>query len=295
MKKLDLPVFKGLISLLLIGGLLVTGCSESNEPVEVIMSEEDLEQAIDLSVTDETSQSIDDIVDNAYLEIDFENFYKDEESKLTEAQRFFSKCADINKETTETGYLVSLDFGEGCVTKREDELSGKILMTIVKSPETKTVNIDYSFDSFYINGNKIEGEVYKVRTRENEDGLPQSIVRKEIKIIWEDETETEISSERIRVKVSGSDTAYWGDDMIEITGSSTHSNSNGLIREVTIVEPLMRSLACKFIVSGIVKIESDNGVKIINYGDGSCDSVATVEKNGETREFQLRKKRRLSQ
>jgi hypothetical protein len=282
------------LTLFLIGGLLISGCSDSNDSEEVFVSNEDLELAIDLSATDDTSQSIDDIVDNAYLEVDFDNLFKSDESKLTESQRYFSKCADIDKQITETGYLVTLDFGDGCTTKREDELSGKILMTITRNQEVKTVNIEYTFDNFHINGNKVEGEVQKFRARENDEGLPQSMVTKEITIIWEDETETEISSERTRVKIEGSDTWFWGDDVIEITGSSTHSNSTGTVREVTIIEPLIRSFACKFIISGIVKIESDNGTRTINYGDGTCDGVATVEKNGESREFQLRKKQRFS-
>ena len=156
------------------------------------------------------------------------------------------------------------------------------------------MNIESTFDDFHINGNKVEGEVQKIRTRENDEGLPQSIVTKELSIIWEDGTETEISSERTRVKIEGSNSWFWGDDVIEITGSSTHSNSEGTNRELKIVEPLIRSFACKFIISGIVKIESDNGTRTINYGDGTCDGIATVEKNGESREFQLRKKQRFS-
>ena len=57
-----------------------------------------------------------------------------------------------------------------------------------------------------------------------------------------------------------------------------------------IVEPLIRTDDCDYIVSGIVDFYSgDLWVATIDFGDGSCDEWATKIWDGGSKEFSLRK------
>ena len=44
---------------------------------------------------------------------------------------------------------------------------------------------------------------------------------------------------------------------------------------------------CGYIKSGTVKLFKDNSNVIIDYGDGTCDNVATVTTDGVTEEISL--------
>ena len=51
--------------------------------------------------------------------------------------------------------------------------------------------------------------------------------------------------------------------------------------------------ACRFIVSGVVKIERTGKSPVeIDYGSGECDAKAVVTRNGVSKEILLRNKLR---
>lgn len=58
-----------------------------------------------------------------------------------------------------------------------------------------------------------------------------------------------------------------------------------------IVEPLIKTDDCDYIVSGIVDFyQEDLWVATIDFGDGTCDEWATKTWDGGSKEFSLRKK-----
>lgn len=58
--------------------------------------------------------------------------------------------------------------------------------------------------------------------------------------------------------------------------------------EKVIVNPLEKLEDCKFIVAGTIHYLLDGVVvAIIDYGDGTCDNIATKTVDGETTEFKL--------
>jgi hypothetical protein len=57
---------------------------------------------------------------------------------------------------------------------------------------------------------------------------------------------------------------------------------------MTIISPLIYQNGCFYPVSGIIEIDTDGeGLKIIDYGNGECDNVATVTINGNTENIEL--------
>jgi hypothetical protein len=53
------------------------------------------------------------------------------------------------------------------------------------------------------------------------------------------------------------------------------------------VEPLLKKMSCRWIVSGTIEMQAGENLVILDYGDGECDNIATITVNGETTEITL--------
>lgn len=280
-----------IISCLLLVAILFYSCdSDDGSPVEEFnASIIDTEQEI--VELDDTTENINEIIESAYLEVATEDFFKSSDYKNDKDKRFLSSCVVISKELMDGYSEIVLDYGDGCTTKKQHEAKGKIIIHVQASPESKTVNMTYTFDNFYINDKKIEGTVEKERIKSNENGNPQSQISRNIKIIWEDDTYSSIQGQRTREWIDGNDNDQWGDNVFSITGNWTITKRDGRVSTSSIIEPLIRMLACRFTVSGIIEIETADKTSQLNFGDGECDEMATITKNGNSYEVHIRRKK----
>lgn len=58
--------------------------------------------------------------------------------------------------------------------------------------------------------------------------------------------------------------------------------------EKVIVSPIVKLDDCKFIVAGIIEYhKGDKVIAVVDYGDGTCDNLATKTVDGKTYEFEL--------
>jgi hypothetical protein len=74
-----------------------------------------------------------------------------------------------------------------------------------------------------------------------------------------------------------------------IEGVSSSSNSNGRSVTRVITNPLRRELSCHHFVSGTVEITpSERPQRILDYGDGTCDNIATITIGDRTITIRLR-------
>jgi hypothetical protein len=55
----------------------------------------------------------------------------------------------------------------------------------------------------------------------------------------------------------------------------------------TITTPLLFDGSCDYIMSGEVELTKNNSSAIIDYGDGTCDNLATVTIDGTTEDISL--------
>ncbi len=91
------------------------------------------------------------------------------------------------------------------------------------------------------------------------------------------------------IQTAGNGTSTWLDDEFSITGGRTNTNSAGATRVGTILTALQKKTSCDNIDKGTYKIQGPNHVAIINFGDGTCDNLATISIDGRPeRTFQLR-------
>ncbi|WP_456420631.1 hypothetical protein [Lutibacter sp.] len=191
-----------------------------------------------------------------------------------------------------TTKIITLDFGDGCELPNGAVLSGKIILIYAVNTDVKSLTITYTFENFYFNELSVEGENIVVRVRENENKNPQSTLTVNIKITWPDGEFASRRGTKVREWIEGYDTRTYGDNVFLITGNWTTTFKNGTILSATIIEPLRREMACRFIVSGLVELQKNNRKGSLNFGDGRCDNKA-IFTNEEGEEFEITLKRKI--
>ncbi len=279
--------FKSVIhSLLIIAlfGLVIVSCNDE-DPIN-----EDTVATLELSAysqaeIDDVSEGINDIIENIYFDIENQVASKNEASKSTSILKFIPDCVIITKVITGNTKNITVDFGDGCTMHNGNVLSGKIIMDITFNGGELKAIIKSSFNNLYFNGNKVEGVVTKTLTVVN--GIPEANINSDIKIIWEDETFATITGERKRVWIEGFGNLHFGDNVFLVSGNWTITKKDGTVRNVSTVEPLRREMSCRYIVSGIVKIEQGDKEITVDYGDGECDDLAYALIDGRTIEFHI--------
>jgi hypothetical protein len=78
------------------------------------------------------------------------------------------------------------------------------------------------------------------------------------------------------------------DDVYSVTGNATGVNREGKAYTVNISSPIVKRTSCSWVESGRVDITPEGlAVRTIDYGNGTCDSQATVTINGNTFTFTM--------
>jgi hypothetical protein len=84
------------------------------------------------------------------------------------------------------------------------------------------------------------------------------------------------------VQTAGVSTYTRLDDVFSITGTHTVVNSSNVQRDITVLEALQKKTACANIDKGKLKVQGPNHYAVIDFGDGTCDNLATLSIDGRT-------------
>ena len=201
-------------------------------------------------------------------------------------ENFLGQCATVTNDTV--NHIVTIDFGTvNCMGVDGRNRRGKIIISYTGHYFDEGSVKTFSFDNYYVNDNHVEG----TRTVTNE-GLNTAahfhwaitsaitVTRTDGNVITWNRT-----GEREMIGGQGTDTIW--DDEYSITGTATGTrNGNAYTAEIT--SPLIRSLSCHFISSGVIQITPANHpVVTIDFGNGTCDDAATITCNGHTRTISM--------
>ena len=198
-------------------------------------------------------------------------------------------CPVITYDGTSDPRVITLDFGDGCAGRDGKTRSGKIIITS-SSFEDTTMERTKSFEDFVVEGKKIEGEITKKITLVQEEFSRLAAIEEDVTITFEDGSQLTHKGNLTRENFIGipgvrfdNETTTWGQ---EITTRPSGVTVTKTIDEAT---PLLFKAACRQIVSGIATFTNGETTWTIDFGDGDCDGVATVTRNGESRTVRLRK------
>ena len=249
--------------------------------------------SIDLADDDAVSYSIFEDVFNTvdYADIILDNHVKGADSKslvvLTDSCPSITITHPADNVWPKT---ITIDYGTGCTGLYDNTRSGKIITVVTGPRMLKGSKKTVTFDDYYFNGMKVEGikEFENKGLNENQN-IVFSVKLVNGKLTLPDGNVIERSFEHQREWIAGIRTPNIWDDEFLVTGTAQGINIRGVEYTNTITTALHWTRTCRFIVSGIVKIEREDAEPVeINYGDGQCDAFATVTKGGESKEILLR-------
>jgi hypothetical protein len=195
-------------------------------------------------------------------------------SAIADSSNYLGTCPTLKLDTTTATKSLTVDFGTNCVGKDGKTRSGKINVT-TSSFSKYDVERTISFQNFVVNGDTITGTVKKTFIK-----VPE-ILRRKAHIV-----------ENLTVKrgqnngtISRQSDIYRIYDFslnrllfVTTWGTSQFTNAKGIVLSKTVadVTPLIYRVICRQIVKGIVIVTRADRNYTIDFGDGTCDGIATV-------------------
>ena len=201
-----------------------------------------------------------------------------------------SSCASISESDTSFPKTIKIDYGTGCTSHRGHVKKGKIIVEISDSMlvagSIKTVRSE----DFYVDNMKIDiAAVIKNMGKNNKgnwvvitkyDEIINSPSGNILKESYCDTTEW----------LSGFETVEVSDDVFYKSGSGVKTLNDSIKYSHNIILPLLYDRSCEsLILSGIIDIYRKDKHAVIDYGNGTCDNIATVTYNDTTETIDLKR------
>jgi hypothetical protein len=189
---------------------------------------------------------------------------------------------------------VTIDYGDGIELVNGRFISGIVQIDVSAPPRELGATRDISFEDFYIDSVNIDGNIVKTCTDTSET-YSEFTALSDLVFTFSDETYIERHAERITVVEGVISTPYdYSDDVLTISGFADSESSEGVSFSRVITEPLIKPATCRFITQGMVNFyKNDDLVAELDYGNGVCDDLAIITKDGESRQITLGKRRRI--
>jgi len=223
--------------------------------------------------------NVSNIADEAY-DLSSDGFKSGSISRL-----YLGDCATVTLDTTVYPRELTIDFGEvNCLCNDGRYRRGKIIITFTGRYRHPGTVITHGFDDYFVNDNKIEGTKIVTNMGFNDAGNMYYNIEI-VGVIYRanDGGTMSWNSSREREWIEGRDTRILRDDVYLITGTADGIRPNGNTWTKEIVNALRIELNCRWIVSGTVNIQPEGlPLRILDFGDGECDNIATVLIDGVT-------------
>lgn len=195
------------------------------------------------------------------------------------------ECATVTESGDSYPQTITIDFGDGCEGERGRTKSGQIVITLSAPLEELGATRTVTFNNFAVNGHPVTGS--RVTTNIGSESGYMTFTR---------EVNMEIETDRGTITrtfsgqkqwIAGFDTETCDDNVFLLSGAGSGTCHKGGERTMTITTPLRVDRTCGYISEGVIEFASDKHNGSIYFGDGTCDNVATVTRDGETREIDL--------
>lgn len=191
-------------------------------------------------------------------------------------------CASVSVTPQNTfPKTIVIDFGTGCTSVDGITRTGKINIVLSDSVHRPGSTAVMTFDNYAVFGFKVEGIITWTNTsspngiswtREIDNGR---VIEPMGGYYWLHEGTKNVA------QTAGANTPLnFLDDVYSVTGNHTVTNPAGKTRSVTILEALEKKTTCHNISKGKMKIQAQTHFAILDYGDGTCDNIATITIDG---------------
>jgi hypothetical protein len=195
-------------------------------------------------------------------------------------------CVTVSVSSSSYPRQIIITYLRDCSTHHHDK-SGRVIInlsdTITNAGAVQTVE----YQDFYIDSIKVDLNATLKNLGQNSDG--NWVIEKtyEQTITKGDEVAVRKSTDT-QEWLSGFTTADKSDDSYYLSGSGSIVVNDTAKFSRVITTPLLYQASCDYIVSGVVELTRNGVTSTIDYGDGTCDSTATITTNGTTEEINLK-------
>jgi len=302
---------KTILASALISLIAFTSCQKDDFPGE--NNDGSLASVADIIEKDAT---IDDVIEATDYEIDYftgTSATIDELSAVAGLKSAFqfrfgfryreNACPMVSVETSDAGetifpLVITIDYGDSTVLMNGRVISGSIVITISDPLSAEGRVREVEFVNYMVDSVSIEGSSTVTYVGPNGEENGKFSVVRNVKCTFPDGSYVIRNAERVREWIAGLDTPWnHSDDIIHISGQTTAEDSEGNSYSRVIAGELgylVKTGECREMTEGVVEI-TRNGelVATIDYGNGECDGVGTVTRNGETEQITLRNRCRI--
>ncbi|MDN5200099.1 hypothetical protein QQ008_01970 [Fulvivirgaceae bacterium BMA10] len=284
-------------AMFMLAAFLMIGLAACDKEEGIIT--DDLSIETDLTSQEETVDSYfdetDDIAFEANTKID--NGAINGRSGLDNSDEI-TRCAEITHD--EENKTITIDFGDGCVGPGGVERSGKIIITYTDRKYVPGAVWVYTLENYTVNGIALEGTKTLTNVSESlDDYLSFNKVLEGGKATWPDGA---VATREVNKTFTWVREAHPINDEFWVEGEASGTTKEGVAYSVEILSKMIYKRKCRrqgihIAVQGIKSIKKDGQPDVlVDFGDGECDSLVTITKEGESIVVDLkeeRKKRRL--
>ena len=176
---------------------------------------------------------------------------------------------------------IVIDFGSGCVSPDGIGRSGKINITLSDYVHNPGATAVMTFENYHTAGYKVEGTITWTNTStQNGISWTRQITNGKLTEPLSGYYWTHEGTKNVTQTAGANTPTNLLDDVYSITGSHTVTNPAGKTRTVTITEALEKKVTCHNVSKGKMKIQAQTHFAILDYGDGTCDNIATITIDG---------------
>lgn len=191
----------------------------------------------------------------------------------------------ITVDTVGTADTLIIDWGTtNCDCNDGKQRRGKIITTWTGSYYNQGSIIKHVPQNYYVNDNKIEGQMTVQNMGVNGQSQPYYNVNINGTATLASGEIVNYTSTRVRTFTAGYNTQlYFMDDEYDITGTASATVVNGDGYDAVITSPLHVKVGCPYVTKGSLEFTpTGKSTRTIDYGGGACDATFTITINGNT-------------
>ncbi len=289
LKKINSLLVKGGLGLVVIAMLFITSCEQPADEPSIVS---DFATTETDAIAQADFDEIDDIVEGAmgYSDGSIGGRTNGEEG-MGRGMDERASCAVVTHD--KEAQTILIDFGDGCTGPYGNMRSGIIFITYNGKRFVPGSTWQVELREFYFNDRHIEGTRNVENVSESLEANPTfHITLTDGKITWPDGIFATREVDRYRVWVRAANPLL--DEIHILEGSVANGlNKEGVRYSTTVLADLIFKRDCRasnkarIPVAGIKEIVVGDVTTIIDFGDGECDSIVTITKNGRTVEVDL--------
>jgi hypothetical protein len=199
----------------------------------------------------------------------------------------FPDCAEVTVEGETFPKTITIVYGEDCISRRGNTKTGTMIITISDTITNPGASYNLEYVDMVIGGKNIEKSATITNEGMNDAGNWVMSSESVTSVTKNDTLMITRAFSQSKEWLEGFDTHFFSDDIFLKTGGGTISVNGDVKFEREIIEPLLIDRACRFILSGVIEITRNEESMYLDFGDGECDNIAVVTKDGESEEIEL--------